>query len=61
MLGCAWQEAWPHFSEVPAKFMGLHNELAVQNPASICVLKVAGLNQLIDLQVYADGKTTASR
>jgi N-acetylglucosamine-6-phosphate deacetylase len=59
MLGCPWQEAWARFSETPARFMGLHHELAVQQPADFCVLKVAGQNQLIELQGYADGATGA--
>jgi N-acetylglucosamine-6-phosphate deacetylase len=53
MLGYPWQEAWPRFSEIPAKFMGLHNELAVGQPADFCVLKVVGDNQLVDLQTHS--------
>jgi len=59
MLGCPWQEAWPRFSEIPARLMGLHNEIAVQQPADFCVLKVADKNQLIELQVYANGAIAA--
>jgi len=56
MLGCAWQEVWPRLSETPAKFMGLRNELAVGQTANFCVLKVAGQNHLVELQVYASGE-----
>jgi N-acetylglucosamine-6-phosphate deacetylase len=55
MLGCAWQEVWPRLSEISARFMGLRNELAVEQPASFCVLNVAGQNQLVELQVYVNG------
>ena len=55
MLKCPWQQAWARFSETPAKFMGLQNELAVQQPASFCVLKVVGQNQLVELETYTAG------
>ena len=29
MLNCPWQECWRRFSEAPAQFMGLENELRV--------------------------------
>jgi len=53
MLSCSWQEVWPRFSEAPARLMGLPGELAVGQPAAFCILKMAGGNQLLDLQVYA--------
>jgi len=61
MLGCAWQEVWPRFSDTPAKLMGLRNELAVGQPASFCVLNVVGPNQLVALQACAGGTMGASR
>jgi hypothetical protein len=36
--------------------MGLRNELALEQPASFCVLSVAGQNQLVALQVYVNGR-----
>jgi N-acetylglucosamine-6-phosphate deacetylase len=57
MLGVAWQEVWGGFSEIPARLMGIRNELAEQQPANFCVLKMAGENQLLDLQTYAQGKS----
>jgi len=57
MLKCSWQDAWARFSEAPANFMGLRNQLAAQRPASFCVLKVIGQNQLVDLKVYFCGET----
>ena len=52
MLKCPWQETWTRFSVSPAKFMGLRNELAVGEPTNFCVLKIAGQNQFVDLQVF---------
>ncbi len=57
MLNCPWQETWARLSEIPAKFMGLRNDLAVQQPATFCVLKVMGQNQLAELRVFADGRS----
>ena len=54
MLNAPWQETWARFSETPAKFMGLRNELAVQQPASFCLLKVNDKNQLAELKVLAN-------
>jgi N-acetylglucosamine-6-phosphate deacetylase len=51
MLGCSWREVWTRFSEVPARFMGLQNELTVGQPADFCVLKVNEENQLMELRV----------
>jgi N-acetylglucosamine-6-phosphate deacetylase len=55
MLDCTWQEVWPRFSEVPAKLMGLRNELLVGGRADFCVVKVAGENQLVELRTHAAG------
>jgi len=55
MLNRPWQEAWARLSEIPAMFMGLQNELAVQQPATFCVLRIGGENQLTDLKVYTNG------
>lgn len=60
MIGCGWQKVWPCLSEVPARFMGLCHELAVGQPASFCLLRVDALNQLVDLQTYADGTVAAA-
>ena len=49
MLRCPWQEAWRRFSEIPARVVGLRNELAVGQPADFCVLQVGGQNQLLGL------------
>ena len=49
MLRCPWQEAWRRFSEIPARVIGLRNELAVGQPADFCALQVGGQNQLLGL------------
>lgn len=59
MLDCPWQETWARASERPAKFMGLHASLAVDQPATFCLLKVTDNNQLETLQVCVRGKSTA--
>jgi len=56
MLNCPWQETWARLSEIPAKFMGLRNQLTVQQPATFCLLKITDQNQLAELQVFADGR-----
>src|SRR5262249_42269988 len=42
MLGRTWQEVWSTFSSVPAKFIGLSNELQVGQPADFCLLTDRG-------------------
>jgi N-acetylglucosamine-6-phosphate deacetylase len=59
MLGCPWQKVWPRLSETPARLMGLLNELAVGERADFCTVKVAGENQLLDLQTYVSGAVSA--
>jgi N-acetylglucosamine-6-phosphate deacetylase len=58
MLGCSWREAWPRFSEVPAKWMGLPCGLAAGNPADFCLLTVTPENQLTKLKVFINGEST---
>jgi N-acetylglucosamine-6-phosphate deacetylase len=55
MLSWPWQQAWSRFSEIPARLMGLRNELEVGGRADFCVLKVAGENQLLELRTHAAG------
>ena len=55
MLHCPWQETWARFSTVPARLMGLHHELAVGQPATFCLLKIAGSGALLDLQTHWNG------
>jgi len=53
MLSWPWQQAWPRFSEAPARLMGLRNELEIGGRADFCVLKVEGENQLRELRTHA--------
>jgi N-acetylglucosamine-6-phosphate deacetylase len=55
MLCGPWQEAWARFSTVPARLMGLRHELAVGQPATFCLLKIAGGGELLHLQTYWNG------
>jgi N-acetylglucosamine-6-phosphate deacetylase len=55
MLECKWQEIWPRYSEIPARMMGLGNELVVGERADFCVLKMAGKNKLAELRTHAAG------
>lgn len=56
MLGCSWRDAWPRFSEIPAKWMGLPCDLAPGNPADFCLLTVTQENQLKKLKVFCNGE-----
>ena len=51
MLGAPWQEIWARFSEAPARFLGLRNELAIGQPADFCLLKLTAENELADLRI----------
>jgi N-acetylglucosamine-6-phosphate deacetylase len=41
MLNAPWQETWKRAAEVPAQFMGLKNEMAVNQPANFCLLHMS--------------------
>jgi N-acetylglucosamine-6-phosphate deacetylase len=56
MLGGSWREAWPRFSEIPARWMGLPCGLARGNPADFCLLTVMPENALKKLKVFINGK-----
>jgi N-acetylglucosamine-6-phosphate deacetylase len=55
MLECSWQEVWPRFSEVPARLMGLRNELGVGGRADFCVVRVNRKNEVVELRTHAVG------
>jgi N-acetylglucosamine-6-phosphate deacetylase len=55
MLECSWQEVWPRFSEVPAKLMGLKNELLIGGRADFCVVRVNRKNEAVELRTHAVG------
>lgn len=56
MLGCSWKEVWRRFSEIPAKMMGLTNEIAIGQRADFCVLKVKRDNELLEITTQAGGR-----
>ena len=56
MLGKSWREVWPHFSERPARLMGLTNELAPGQPATFCRLQFDPAHQLVALRTSVAGE-----
>jgi N-acetylglucosamine-6-phosphate deacetylase len=60
MLGRPWQEVWPRFSETPSKLMGLGRDWALGQPADLCVVKMAGENQLLDLKILGCAESAGS-
>jgi N-acetylglucosamine-6-phosphate deacetylase len=54
MLDCSWQEVWPGFSERPAQWVGLKNDLTVGSPAYFCVLKTSNGNRLQDWKIAGE-------
>jgi N-acetylglucosamine-6-phosphate deacetylase len=56
MLGCSWRDAWPRFSEIPAKWVSLPCGLISGNPADFCLLTVTPENQLMKLKVFCNGE-----
>ena len=42
MLGCSWQEVWPHFSSIPRRFAGLPPVWGAEREASFCLLEDLG-------------------
>lgn len=54
MLGCSWQDVWPHFSTAPGRFMGLPDtELKVGGPAAFCLIQTSPTNQIRSLKTAA--------
>jgi N-acetylglucosamine-6-phosphate deacetylase len=60
MLHCSWQEVWPQFSELPARFMGLTRGIEIGKAADFCVLEVTPQNQLESLQAFVGGEAAAA-
>jgi N-acetylglucosamine-6-phosphate deacetylase len=56
MLNCAWQETWTRFSDRPAKFVGLHNDLAIGQPANFCLVKAIDENVIESVEVFVRGE-----
>jgi N-acetylglucosamine-6-phosphate deacetylase len=55
MLNCPWQNVWNHFSEIPARMMGLPSSLNTGDPANFCLLKFGNDHQLQELKTFSRG------
>jgi N-acetylglucosamine-6-phosphate deacetylase len=55
MLGSAWQESWQRFSDAPARFMGINNEITAGERANFCLLRLNKRDELIDLKTSVNG------
>ena len=53
MLDRPWQEIWPRFSSIPARLMGLQDNLAVGHPADFCLLRTTADDRLVELQTLS--------
>ncbi len=51
MLRVPWPECWQRFSETPAQFVGLSNQLAVGEPVAFCAVELGEENQVLHLSV----------
>jgi len=55
MLGCGWQEAWKPFSDAPARFVGVRNEIAVGERADFCLLRFNQNKEFVSLSTSFGG------
>ena len=55
MLNVPWQEVWARSSTVPAKLVGLGNELQTGQPANFCFMKFTNA-RLVELKSYCGGQ-----
>lgn len=56
MLNGPWQECWRRFSEAPAQWVGLRNEIRVDEPAAFCLITLDEHGQPIDVQMLGGPK-----
>ncbi len=56
MLGCNWQEVWARYSEIPASFSGVNNELAPGATANFVVLKTDANNLPVPVKIVVCGE-----
>ena len=56
MLNGPWQECWRRFSEAPAQWVGLRNEIRVDEPAAFCLITLDEHGQPIDVQTLGGPK-----
>jgi N-acetylglucosamine-6-phosphate deacetylase len=60
MLDVSWRAVWRRMSALPARFMGLSDELAVGRPATFCVLTENAAGGLEDVRLFARGQECVS-
>jgi N-acetylglucosamine-6-phosphate deacetylase len=60
MLDVSWREVWRRMSALPARFMGLSDELAVGGPANFCVLTENATGGIEDVKLFARGQECVS-
>ena len=56
MLNGPWQECWRRFSETPAQWVGLRNEIRVHEAAAFCLITLDEHGQPIDVQTLGGPK-----
>jgi len=61
MLGRPWPQTWPHFSEHPARFMGLPSGLQPGRPADFCLVQCDAAGTPQKVQVFCQGDLVAER
>ena len=47
MLDCDWQDAWPRFSQAPARFMGLKEGFTAGEPANFALIETDSANRIV--------------
>ena len=47
MLDCDWQDAWPKFSQAPARFMGLKEGFTVGAPVNFALIETDSANRIV--------------
>ena len=58
VLNRSWREVWPHFSNVPADWMGMNTDLTEGSPADFCLVKTnpAGELESVDVPTGPSGE-----
>lgn len=60
MLGCSWRDTWAGFSDRPARFMGLTQDLECGAKADLCQLRVQGglkeVGELTEMRLFRAGE-----
>ena len=56
MLDRFWQQVWPHFSEIPARLVGLEHGLVAGARADFCLLDQSATQEPILSSVHACGR-----